>query len=266
MSTAKFSFDRLPEKAQACARDLATAKAVIFDVDSTVIAEEGIDVLAAHLGVGDKVAELTASAMGGDVPFEKALAERLAIMQPSKGDVEACLAQHPPTKALNPGLEDLLEVLRGGGSVRVCVVSRSSFDHIELLVQLGLTPSSLLLSPIHALSLFLSLSALRSPVSSRPQNSDIYLVSGGFRQMIYPLADHLGIPRENVFANNLLFVEGGDDDGCFAGFDEDEPTSRCECADVAVSPLLSSSLLFSPLLSPPQCPNRQPAANLAHFA
>jgi hypothetical protein len=32
---------------------MATAQAVAFDVDSTVIQEEGIDVLAAHCGAGD---------------------------------------------------------------------------------------------------------------------------------------------------------------------------------------------------------------------
>ena len=39
---------------------LSNANAVCFDVDSTVIQEEGIDVLAGHLGVGDAVTELTA--------------------------------------------------------------------------------------------------------------------------------------------------------------------------------------------------------------
>lgn len=35
------------------------AQAVCFDVDSTVIQDEGIDVLAAHNGAGDAVAEWT---------------------------------------------------------------------------------------------------------------------------------------------------------------------------------------------------------------
>ena len=38
---------------------LKSANAVCFDVDSTVIQEEGIDMLAAYKGVGDQVAELT---------------------------------------------------------------------------------------------------------------------------------------------------------------------------------------------------------------
>lgn len=38
---------------------LKNANAVCFDVDSTVIMDEGIDVLAAYKGAGDAVAELT---------------------------------------------------------------------------------------------------------------------------------------------------------------------------------------------------------------
>ncbi len=36
----------------------------------------------------------------------------------------------------------------------------------------------------------------------------VYLVSGGFRQIIEPIAESLGIPVSNVFANRLLFQAG----------------------------------------------------------
>ena len=51
----------------------------------------------------------------------------------------------------------------------------------------------------------------------------VFLVSGGFRQIIEPLAEQLGIPKAHVFANNLLFEDGG---GAYAGFDPEEFTSR----------------------------------------
>lgn len=54
------------------------------------------------------------------------------------------------------------------------------------------------------------------------QQVDIYLVSGGFRCVIERIADKLGIPRDNIFANNLTFMF----DGTFAGFDTTEPTSE----------------------------------------
>ncbi|KAL8230736.1 hypothetical protein R6Q57_000520 [Mikania cordata] len=50
----------------------------------------------------------------------------------------------------------------------------------------------------------------------------VYLISGGFRQMINPVASILGVPTENIFANQLLFKPSGE----FAGFDVNEPTSR----------------------------------------
>jgi phosphoserine phosphatase len=50
----------------------------------------------------------------------------------------------------------------------------------------------------------------------------VYLVSGGFRLVINPVADILNISRENVFANTLLF----DQNGKYTGFDEEEMTSE----------------------------------------
>ncbi|XP_031498545.1 phosphoserine phosphatase, chloroplastic-like [Nymphaea colorata] len=59
---------------------------------------------------------------------------------------------------------------------------------------------------------------------------DVYLVSGGFRQMIKPVAAFLGIPPENIYANQLLFGSAGE----FAGFDPEEPTSKTGGKAVAV--------------------------------
>eukprot|EP00210_Caulerpa_lentillifera_P009271 g8836.t1 len=50
----------------------------------------------------------------------------------------------------------------------------------------------------------------------------VYLISGGFRNIINPIADALGIARSRVYANTLLF----NTDGSYAGFDETEFTSR----------------------------------------
>ena len=53
------------------------------------------------------------------------------------------------------------------------------------------------------------------------KNKQVYLVSGGFRQLIYPVADLVGVPHDHVYANNLLF----NDDGSYAGFDDSELTA-----------------------------------------
>jgi phosphoserine phosphatase len=51
---------------------------------------------------------------------------------------------------------------------------------------------------------------------------EVYLISGGFRSMIAPVASMLCVPDTNVYANTLLF----DPMGAYVGFDEMEPTSR----------------------------------------
>ncbi|KAK9144901.1 hypothetical protein Sjap_004804 [Stephania japonica] len=64
----------------------------------------------------------------------------------------------------------------------------------------------------------------------KAKGTNVYLVSGGFRQMIQPVALHLGIPVQNIFANQLLFGSSGE----FVGFDKNEPTSRSGGKAVAV--------------------------------
>lgn len=54
------------------------------------------------------------------------------------------------------------------------------------------------------------------------RGTSVYLVSGGFTQMIHPVADVLGLPRAHVYANTILFDGRGD----YAGFDREAPTSR----------------------------------------
>lgn len=57
----------------------------------------------------------------------------------------------------------------------------------------------------------------------RERQVPTYLVSGGFRAMIAPVADALHVPFTRVFANTIWF---DDATGAYAGFDSNEPTSR----------------------------------------
>ena len=90
------------------------AQAVCFDVDSTVIMEEGIDVLAAYKGAGEAVAALTAGAMGGTVLFQDALKDRLDIIRPSAKDIDNCMQEHP--LEFTPGVKDLILKLQERGT------------------------------------------------------------------------------------------------------------------------------------------------------
>lgn len=39
----------------------------------------------------------------------------------------------------------------------------------------------------------------------KSRGQEVFLVSGGFRQIIHPLAAELGIPLSHVYANTILF-------------------------------------------------------------
>jgi phosphoserine phosphatase len=53
---------------------------LIADMDSTMIDQECIDELADEVGLKDKVAEITARSMNGEIAFEPALRERVALL------------------------------------------------------------------------------------------------------------------------------------------------------------------------------------------
>ena len=56
-------------------------KLLIADMDSTMIDQECIDELADEIGVKDRVAAITARSMNGEIAFEPALRERVALLQ-----------------------------------------------------------------------------------------------------------------------------------------------------------------------------------------
>ncbi|KAL3276868.1 hypothetical protein HHI36_012230 [Cryptolaemus montrouzieri] len=144
---------------------LKSADAVCFDVDSTVIQEEGIDELAKFCGKGEEISNLTSKAMGGSMTFQESLSLRLNILQPSKQQIQNFLDQQPAK--LSPGIKDLVNLLQ-------------------------------------------------------KRKIAVYLVTGGFKCIVSPIADQLNIPSENIYSNRMKFYF----DGEYAGFDETQPTSR----------------------------------------
>ena len=116
---------------------LLSCDTICFDVDSTVITEEGIDVLAAHLGLGPQVAALTASAMNGALPFHVALTQRLSLLRPSLSSIHSTLASHP--LQLTPGFLPLLTTLRRHGK-RIFLITGGFIQmlHPHLLAQLDI--------------------------------------------------------------------------------------------------------------------------------
>ena len=85
---------------------------VFFDVDSTLVTIEGIDIL----GRGDpKIIELTEAAMNGTIPLEDVYARRLALIRPSCADVEALAARY--RQSLVDGAAETIDALRRAGAM-----------------------------------------------------------------------------------------------------------------------------------------------------
>jgi phosphoserine phosphatase len=93
---------------------------LVADMDSTLIGQEGVDELAAVAGVGDRVAAITERAMRGEIAFEPALRERVALLV---GLPESAIADVLRVRiALSPGARTLARTMRARGAY-VAIVS-----------------------------------------------------------------------------------------------------------------------------------------------
>lgn len=108
---------------------------LVMDVDSTLIMEEGIDLLGEEAGVGDQVAAITERAMRGELDFEAALCERVALL---KGLPEDIFAQIAERIHFTLGAEDLVKELHKRG-YKVGLVSGGFHETVDRLAeQLGI--------------------------------------------------------------------------------------------------------------------------------
>lgn len=85
---------------------------ICFDMDSTLIQTECIDELAKRAGVGDKVSEITARAMRGEIDFKESFKERVALLKGLDASVMKDLAEHMP---ITEGTDRLMSVLKTCG-------------------------------------------------------------------------------------------------------------------------------------------------------
>jgi phosphoserine phosphatase len=108
---------------------------VLLDMDSTLIKEEVIDLLASKAGVGEEVSEITARAMAGELDFKQSLQERVGLLA---GVSEEVLGQVAKEITLSPGARTLVRTLHRLGH-KVGVVSGGFLDVIEpTLKELGI--------------------------------------------------------------------------------------------------------------------------------
>lgn len=87
---------------------------LLADMDSTMIEQECIDELADEAGVGAHVAGITARAMNGELDFEAALSERVALL---RGLPETAIARVLATRiTLMPGGQTLVATMKANGA------------------------------------------------------------------------------------------------------------------------------------------------------
>ncbi|GHE97101.1 phosphoserine phosphatase SerB [Aliiroseovarius zhejiangensis] len=92
---------------------------LLADMDSTMIQQECIDELADEAGVGDRVKDITARAMNGELDFEGALTERVGLL---KGLPEAVIDKVLDTRiTLMPGGRELLATMKAAGAYAALV-------------------------------------------------------------------------------------------------------------------------------------------------
>ncbi|SFQ95346.1 phosphoserine phosphatase SerB [Poseidonocella sedimentorum] len=130
---AEFALEAVPANAEAVRDELGALgidlavqpaagrrKAMLLaDMDSTIIEQECIDELAEVAGVGAQVREITARAMNGELDFEGALLERVALLEGLPVTVIEQVWRERITLA--PGAEALLGTMRANGARCVLV-------------------------------------------------------------------------------------------------------------------------------------------------
>lgn len=92
---------------------------VVMDVDSTLIQDEAIELLADEAGMRSEVAEITAQAMSGDLDFEASLRQRVRLLE---GTPIEALDRVSDRIRLTPGARTFVRTLQRLG-MKVAIVS-----------------------------------------------------------------------------------------------------------------------------------------------
>jgi len=104
---------------------------VLLDMDSTLIQQEVIDLIAQHAGKLDQVSKITESAMAGEIDFAQALSDRVSLLA---GLDQSVIELVRKEITLTNGAQKLIETLHKQGH-KVGVVSGGFLDVIEPILK-----------------------------------------------------------------------------------------------------------------------------------
>ncbi|AJF07344.1 phosphoserine phosphatase SerB [Geoalkalibacter subterraneus] len=108
---------------------------VVMDMDSTLIQIEVIDELARIAGVGDEVARITDQAMNGEIDFNEALRQRVALLAGLSAEALEQVYQNIP---FTPGARTLVRILKRLGFKTAVISGGFNFFTNRLKEDLGL--------------------------------------------------------------------------------------------------------------------------------
>ncbi len=108
---------------------------LLADMDSTMIQQECIDELADEAGVGERVKDITARAMNGELDFNGALTERVGLL---RGLDEAVIGHVLETRiTLMPGGPVLLATMKANGAYAALVSGGFTAFTAKVAAELG---------------------------------------------------------------------------------------------------------------------------------
>lgn len=157
---------------------------VVMDVDSTVIQDEVIDLLAAEAGQQEAVAAVTERAMAGELDFTESLHQRVALLE---GLPESSLALVRDRVRLTPGARTLCRTLNRLG-YRIALVS-GGFSQIVAPIAAQLGVAELRANTLEVSDGYLT-GRVVGDIIDRP----------GKRKVLEELAVRFGIPRRRTIA------------------------------------------------------------------
>lgn len=103
---------------------------LIADMDSTMIRQECIDELAAELGLKERISAITEQAMRGEIDFEPALRDRVALLEGLPvSAIETVLSERIQ---LMPGGRTLVQTMKANGAY--CALVSGGFTHFTKVV------------------------------------------------------------------------------------------------------------------------------------
>ncbi|MDG6094891.1 phosphoserine phosphatase SerB [Acetobacter sp. AN02] len=109
---------------------------LVADMDSTIVTSETLDEIAALAGIGEEVTAITRRSMNGELNFEQALRERVALLKGKSADL---LEQVWTKTELTPGARELVATMRAHNATTALVSGGFTFFTSRVKTLCGFT-------------------------------------------------------------------------------------------------------------------------------